>query len=195
MTTNADLLARRTAAVPRGVATAFPVFVDRAENAELWDVEGKRYVDFAGGIAVLNTGHRHPKVVAAVEAQLARFTHTAFQVTAYEPYVELAEKLNARAPFSGPAKTIFFTTGGEALENAVKIARAATGRSGVITFTGAFHGRTMLTMAMTGKVLPYKKKFGPMPAEVWHLPFPNEIHGVTVRQTLDALQFLFRADV
>lgn len=195
MTTNADLLARRTAAVPRGVATAFPVFADKAENAELWDVEGRRYVDFAGGIAVLNTGHRHPKIVAAVEKQLARFTHTAFQVTAYEPYVELAEKINARAPFSGPAKTIFFTTGGEALENAVKIARAATGRSGVITFTGAFHGRTMLTMAMTGKVLPYKKKFGPMPSEVYHLPFPNALHGVTVKQTLDALGFLFRADI
>jgi 4-aminobutyrate aminotransferase/(S)-3-amino-2-methylpropionate transaminase len=144
---------------------------------------------------VLNTGHRHPKVMAAVEAQMARFTHTAFQVTAYEPYVELAEKLNARAPFSGPAKTIFFTTGGEALENAVKIARAATGRTAVITFTGAFHGRTMLTMAMTGKVLPYKKKFGPMPAEVYHLPFPNELHGVSVKQALDALAFLFRADV
>ena len=195
MTKNADLLARRTAAVPRGVATAFPVFADRAENAELWDVEGKRYVDFAGGIAVLNTGHRHPKVIAAVEAQMARFTHTAFQVTAYEPYIELAEKLNARAPFSGPAKTIFFTTGGEALENAVKIARAHTGRSAVITFTGAFHGRTMLTMAMTGKVAPYKKKFGPMPAEVFHVPFPNELHGVSVKQSLDALGFLFRADV
>ncbi len=195
MTTNADLLARRAAAVPRGVATATPVYADRAENAEMWDVEGKRYVDFAGGIAVLNTGHRHPKVVAAVEAQLGRFTHTAFQVNAYESYIELAEKLNARAPFSGPAKTIFFTTGGEALENAVKIARAHTGRSGVITFTGAFHGRTMLTMAMTGKVLPYKKKFGPMPAEVWHLPFPNEAQGVTVKQALDALGFLFRADV
>ncbi len=195
MSTNADLLARRTAAVPRGVATAYPVFADRAENAELWDVEGKRYVDFAGGIAVLNTGHRHPKIMAAVEKQLARFTHTAFQVTAYEPYVELAEKINARAPFSGPAKTIFFTTGGEALENAVKIARAHTGRTAVITFTGAFHGRTMLTMAMTGKVAPYKKKFGPLPAEVFHLPFPNEMHGVSVKQSLDALAFLFRADV
>ncbi len=195
MTTNADLLARRTAAVPRGVATAYPVFADRAENAELWDVEGRRYIDFAGGIAVLNTGHRHPKVMAAVAAQMARFTHTAFQVTAYEPYVELAEKLNARAPFSGPAKTIFFTTGGEALENAVKIARAHTGRSAVITFTGAFHGRTMLTMAMTGKVAPYKKKFGPMPAEVFHVPFPNALHGVSVQQSLDALGFLFRADV
>jgi 4-aminobutyrate aminotransferase/(S)-3-amino-2-methylpropionate transaminase len=195
MSDNASLRARREAATPRGVGITAPFFVQRAENSELWDVEGRRYVDFAGGIAVLNTGHRHPKVMAAVEAQLARFTHTAFQVNAYESYVELAEKLNARAPFSGPAKTIFFTTGGEALENAVKIARAHTGRSGVITFTGAFHGRTMLTMAMTGKVAPYKKKFGPMPAEVWHLPFPNPIHGVTVKQTLDALGFLFRADV
>ena len=133
--------------------------------------------------------------MAAVEAQLARFTHTAFQVTAYESYVELAEKISARAPFSGPAKTIFFTTGGEALENAVKIARAHTGRTGVITFTGAFHGRTMLTMAMTGKVAPYKKKFGPLPAEVFHLPFPNPLHGVSVQQSLDALNFLFRADI
>lgn len=195
MTSNADLLARRSAAIPRGVSTATPVFADRAENAEIWDVEGKRYVDFAGGIAVLNTGHRHPKVMAAVEAQMQRFTHTAFQVNAYESYIELAEKLNARAPFSGPAKTMFFTTGGEALENAVKIARAHTGRTAVITFTGAFHGRTMLTMAMTGKVAPYKKKFGPLPAEVYHLPFPNELHGVSVKQALDALNFLFRADV
>lgn len=195
MTTNAELLARRSAAVPRGVATAFPVFADKAENAELWDVEGNRFVDFAGGIAVLNTGHRHPKIMAAVEAQLARFTHTAFQVSAYESYIELAEKISARAPFSGPAKTIFFTTGGEALENAVKIARAHTGRTGVITFTGAFHGRTMLTMAMTGKVAPYKKKFGPLPAEIYHLPFPNELHGVSVQQSLDALNFLFRADI
>jgi len=192
---NADLLSRRAEAVPRGVATAYPIFADRAENAEIWDADGRRYIDFAGGIAVVNTGHRHPKVIAAVEAQLARFTHVAFQVTAYEPYIELAEKLNARAPFSGPAKTIFFTTGGEALENAVKIARAHTGRSAVITFTGAFHGRTMLTMAMTGKVAPYKKKFGPLPAEVYHLPFPVEDHGVTIKQSLDALAFLFRADV
>ncbi len=195
MPTNAELLARRSAAVPRGVATAFPVFADKAENAELWDVEGNRFVDFAGGIAVLNTGHRHPKIMAAVEAQLARFTHTAFQVSAYESYIELAEKISARAPFSGPAKTIFFTTGGEALENAVKIARAHTGRTGVITFTGAFHGRTMLTMAMTGKVAPYKKKFGPLPAEIYHLPFPNTLHGVSVQQSLDALNFLFRADI
>ena len=130
MSANADLLARRNAALPRGLAVATPVYADRAENAELWDVEGKRYIDFAGGIAVLNTGHRHPKVMAAVKAQLERFTHTAFQVMAYEPYIALAERLNALAPFKGPAKTMFLTTGAEAVENAVKIARAATKRSG-----------------------------------------------------------------
>jgi 4-aminobutyrate aminotransferase/(S)-3-amino-2-methylpropionate transaminase len=195
MTTNAALLARRNAAIPRGISHATAIYADRAENAEVWDVEGKRYVDFAGGIAVLNTGHRHPKVVAAVQAQLEKFTHTAFQVLAYEPYVELAEKLNALAPFKGPAKTGFFTTGAEAVENAVKIARAATGRSGIIAFTGAFHGRTILTSALTGKVLPYKKLFGPMPGEIYHLPFPIEHQGVTVADSLKALDFLFKADI
>ena len=165
------------------------------KTAELWDAEGKRYVDFAGGIAVLNTGHRHPKVMAAVKAQLEAYTHTAFQVVAYEPYVALAERLNAVAPFKGPAKTILFTTGAEAAENAVKIARAATGRSAVIAFTGGFHGRTMLTMALTGKVLPYKRAFGPMPGEVFHVPFPIAHYGVTVEDSLKALQFLFKADV
>lgn len=195
MATNAELAARRTLAVPRGVGNAYAVYAARAENAELWDVEGKRYVDFAGGIAVLNTGHRHPKVIAAVKAQLDAYTHTCFQVTPYEPYIDLAERLNAKAPFKGPAKTIFFTTGAEAAENAVKIARAATGRSAVIAFAGGFHGRTMMTMAMTGKVLPYKKKFGPMPSEVYHLPFPVADHGITTADSLKALEFLFRADV
>ncbi len=195
MSKNADLLARRTAAVPRGVATATQIFAARAENAEVWDEEGRRYVDFAGGIGVLNVGHRHPKVMAAVNEQLARYTHTAFQVIAYEPYIALAEKLNARAPFKGPAKTILFTTGAEATENAVKIARAATGRSAIIAFTGGFHGRTMLTMALTGKVLPYKRLFGPLPAEVFHVPFPIAHYGVTVEDSLKALQFLFKADV
>jgi 4-aminobutyrate aminotransferase/(S)-3-amino-2-methylpropionate transaminase len=195
MASNSDLLARRNAAVPRGVSTATPVFAARAENSEIWDVEGKRYIDFAGGIAVLNTGHRHPKVIAAAKKQLELYTHTAFQVLAYEPYIELAERLNALAPFKGPAKTIFFTTGAEAAENAVKIARAATGRSAVIAFTGAFHGRTLLTMAMTGKVLPYKKSFAPLPGEVFHVPFPIEHYGTTVEDSLKALNFLFRADV
>ena len=195
MSLNAELLARRTAAIPRGVATATPVFAARAENTEIWDVEGKRYVDFAGGIAVLNVGHRHPKVMAAVKAQLEAYTHTAFQVMAYEPYVALAERLNALAPFKGPAKSIFFTTGAEAVENAVKIARASTGRTAIIAFAGGFHGRTMMTMALTGKVLPYKRAFGAMPGEVYHLPFPIAHYGVTVDDSLKALQFLFKADV
>jgi 4-aminobutyrate aminotransferase / (S)-3-amino-2-methylpropionate transaminase / 5-aminovalerate transaminase len=195
MTTNSALHARREAAVPRGVTSTHQIFAAHAENAELWDVEGKRYIDFAGGIAVLNTGHRHPKVMAAVAAQLEHFTHTCFQVSPYESYIELAEKLNALAPINGPAKTIFFTTGAEALENAIKIARAATGRAGVITFAGGYHGRTMLTMAMTGKVLPYKKKFAPMPAEIYHVPFPHEPFGVTVNDSLRAIDMLFRADI
>jgi 4-aminobutyrate aminotransferase/(S)-3-amino-2-methylpropionate transaminase len=195
MTANAELLTRRSNAVPRGVATATPVFAARALNAELWDVEGHRYVDFAGGIAVLNVGHRNPRVMAAVAAQLECYTHTAFQVIAYEPYIELAEKLNALAPFSGPAKTIFFCTGGEAVENAVKVARAATGRSGVIAFTGGFHGRTALTMALTGKVAPYKRMFGQMPGAIYHVPFPVTQYGVTVEDSLKALKFLCKADI
>jgi len=154
MSANADLLTRRQAAVPRGVSTATAIFAARAENAELWDVEGNRYIDFAGGIAVLNTGHRHPKVLAAVRDQLDAYTHTAFQVVAYEPYIALAERLNALAPFDGPAKTILFTTGAEAVENAVKIARAHTGRTGVLCFEHAFHGRTLLGMSLTGKTVP-----------------------------------------
>jgi 4-aminobutyrate aminotransferase/(S)-3-amino-2-methylpropionate transaminase len=194
-TSNANMQARREAAVPRGVGVAHPVYAARAENSELWDEEGRRYVDFAGGIAVLNTGHRHPKVIAAVEAQLARFTHTCFQVTPYEVYIELAERLNSMAPIEGPAKTIFLTTGAEALENAIKIARAATGRPGIITFAGGYHGRTLLTMAMTGKVLPYKRHFAPMPAEIYHAPFPFEPFGVSVADTMRAIEVLFRADI
>ncbi|MDD2863023.1 MAG: 4-aminobutyrate--2-oxoglutarate transaminase [Acidiphilium sp.] len=192
---NAQLRARHEASVARGVGIAHSVYAARAENAEIWDVEGRRYVDFAGGIAVLNTGHRHPRVIAAVQAQLERFTHTCFQVTPYEPYIELAERLNAIAPIAGPAKTIFLTTGAEALENAIKIARAATGRPGIITFAGGYHGRTLLTMAMTGKVLPYKRNFGPMPGEIYHVPFPFEPFGVDVDDSLRAIEMLFRADI
>lgn len=191
---NDDLLGRRNDAVPRGVATATPVFADRAENAEIWDVEGNRFVDFAGGIAVLNVGHLHPRVVAAVSEQLTRFSHTSFQVMAYESYIELAERLNTIAPFSGDAKTILFTTGAEATENAVKIARAATGRSGVISFTGGFHGRSALASAMTGKVNPYKRQFGPALPDVFHVPFPNAERGISVEDSLKALDFLFFAD-
>jgi len=194
-TSNADLLARRVAAVPRGVGHSAPIFTARAQNAELWDVEDRRYIDFAGGIAVLNVGHRHPKVIAAAARQLELFTHTAFQVSPYEPYVALCERLNALAPFAGPAKTLLVNSGAEAVENAVKIARAATGRSAVIAFAGGFHGRTLMTMALTGKVAPYKKKAGPMPPEVYHIPFPAPPLGVSLEDSLKALETLFKADL
>jgi 4-aminobutyrate aminotransferase/(S)-3-amino-2-methylpropionate transaminase len=158
-------------------------------------VEGRHYVDFAGGIGVLNTGHRHPHVMDAVHRQLAAFTHTAFQVMPYASYVELAERLNDASPINGPTKTAFFTTGAEAVENAIKIARAATGRAGVIAFTGGFHGRTLYASALTGKVMPYKDRFGPLGCPVYHLPFPVEHHGVTVEDTLAALDYLLRATI
>ncbi len=192
--TNADLLARRQAAVARGVASAAPVFAAHAENAELWDVEGGRYIDFAGGIAVLNTGHRHPKVIEAAKAQEDHYTHTSFQVVPYEPYVALAEKLNSLAPGDAPKKSLLVTTGAEAVENAVKIARAYTGRPGVIAFTGGYHGRTLLTLGMTGKISPYKKDVGPFPADIFRAPFPSARDGITVEDALTGLENLFLTD-
>jgi 4-aminobutyrate aminotransferase len=192
---NLSLHQRRQAATPRGVGVMCSFFADRARNAELWDVEGRRVIDFAAGIAVVNTGHRHPKVVQAITAQLERFTHTAYQIVPYASYVELAERINAAMPGAHPKKTAFFTTGAEAVENAVKIARAATGRPAVIAFGGAFHGRTLLTLALTGKVAPYKLGFGPFPGDTYHVPFPSALHGVSVDQSLDALQALFKSDV
>ncbi|MCR8042741.1 aminotransferase class III-fold pyridoxal phosphate-dependent enzyme, partial [Pseudomonas aeruginosa] len=147
--TNESLLKRRQAAVPRGVGQIHPVVAERAENSTVWDVEGREYIDFAGGIAVLNTGHLHPKVIAAVQEQLGKLSHTCFQVLAYEPYIELAEEIAKRVPGDFPKKTLLVTSGSEAVENAVKIARAATGRAGVIAFTGAYHGRTMMIAAMS----------------------------------------------
>ena len=194
MTTNAEMISRREAAIPRGLATATGIFADKAENAEIWDVEGRRYIDFAGGIAVLNTGHRHPKVMASVAAQSERFTHTAFQVMAYDSYIELAERLNNLVPIEN-AKTLLMNSGAEAVENAVKIARAHTGRGAVIAFNGAFHGRSYLTMGLTGKIVPYKAKFGPFPGEIYHAPFPIEHHGISQEQSLSALEWLFKADV
>ena len=195
MTTNAELKARRDASVARGVGNIHGVYADRALNAEIWDVEGRRYIDFAGGIGVLNVGHRHPKVIAAVQAQLERFTHTCFHVAPYEPYVALAERLNAMAPGDFEKKTLLVNTGAEAVENAVKIARAATGRSAVIAFNGGFHGRTMMALSLTGKVDPYKKGFGPMPGDVWHVPFPSELHHLSVEHSMLALEQLFKVDV
>lgn len=193
--TNAELQSRKEAATPRGVGVMCQFYASHALNAEIWDVEGRRYIDFAAGIAVLNTGHRHPKLVAAMEAQLGKFTHTCYQIVPYQSYVELAERINAITPGSHAKKTALFSTGAEAVENAVKIARAATGRSAVIAFSGGFHGRTMMGMALTGKVVPYKVGFGPFPSEVYHVPFPIELHGVSADDSLAALQTLFKSDV
>jgi 4-aminobutyrate aminotransferase len=179
----------------RGVGVMTQIFVDRAENSEIWDKEGNRYIDFASGIAVLNTGHRHPKVIAAVKDQIDHFTHTCHQVVPYENYVRLAERLNHMVPAAGERKSIFVTTGAEAVENAVKIARAATGRQAVVAFSGAFHGRTFMGMALTGKVVPYKVGFGAMPGDVYHVPFPVPLHGFSSEDAVDALHYLFKADV
>ncbi|CAM7420148.1 4-aminobutyrate--2-oxoglutarate transaminase [Citrobacter sedlakii] len=192
---SSELNQRRQQATPRGVGVMSDYFVEKAENATIWDIEGKEVIDFAAGIAVLNTGHRHPKIVAAVEKQLQAFTHTAYQIVPYESYVTLAERINAIAPIDGPAKTAFFTTGAEAVENAVKIARAHTGRPGLITFGGGFHGRTFMTMALTGKVAPYKIGFGPFPGSVYHAVYPNAAHGVTVEDAIKSLERLFKADI
>ncbi|MCX7190685.1 MAG: 4-aminobutyrate--2-oxoglutarate transaminase [Methylotenera sp.] len=195
MISNQDLHNRRLAATPRGIGVMANFFIERALNAEVWDVEGNRYIDFAGGIAVLNTGHRHPKMVAAIEAQLQRFTHTCYQVLPYESYVTLAERINALTPGSHAKKTCFFSSGAEAVENAIKIARAYTGRPGIIAFSGAFHGRTMMGCALTGKVAPYKIGFGPFPAEIYHAPFPVDLHGVSVEDSIKAIHTLFKSDI
>ncbi|WP_396268798.1 4-aminobutyrate--2-oxoglutarate transaminase [Ideonella sp.] len=193
--TNAALMARRKAALPSGLGQTYEVFAARAEGAEIWDVEGKRYIDFAGGIAVLNTGHRNPKIVEAVKQQLDQFHHTCFQVLAYEPYVELAERLIAKTPGNFAKKAFFLSSGAEAVENAIKIARAATKRQGVIAFGGGFHGRTLMGMALTGKVAPYKAGFGPFPAEIYHAEFPNALHGVSVADSLKSIEHLFKYDI
>jgi 4-aminobutyrate aminotransferase len=195
VSTNHEILARSQRIMPRGVAFTFPVYVERAENAELWDVEGRRYIDFGAGIAVLNTGHRHPKVIAAARAQLERFTHTAFQVVPYESGIHLAERVARLVPIPEPKKVAFFSTGAEAVENAVKIARCATGRPGVIAFQGAFHGRTLLALALTGKVAPYKLGFGPMPGAIYHAPFPSPLHRVGVEDALAGIEQIFRAEI
>ncbi|MBK0017669.1 4-aminobutyrate--2-oxoglutarate transaminase [Kosakonia cowanii] len=192
---NSELHQRRVAATPRGVGVMCGFYAEKAENATLWDVEGNEVIDFAAGIAVLNTGHRHPKVMAAVEKQLQAFTHTAYQIVPYESYVSLAERINGLVPIDGPAKTAFFSTGAEAVENAVKIARAYTKRPGIIAFGGGFHGRTFMTMALTGKVAPYKIGFGPFPGSVYHAHYPNELHGVSTEQALQSLTHLFKADI
>lgn len=195
MPTNEQWHVRRQAAISSGMSTMLPVYIERAENAELWDVEGRRFIDFAGGIAVVNTGHLHPRVKAAVAKQLEAFTHTCVMITPYGVAVELAEKLNAIVPGAAPKKTMLVTTGAEAVENAIKIARAHTRRSAVIAFGGGFHGRTYMAMALTGKVTPYKVGFGPFPGDVYHAPFPMAFHGVSTQASLAALEHLFKYDV
>ncbi|MBJ9258467.1 4-aminobutyrate--2-oxoglutarate transaminase [Citrobacter amalonaticus] len=192
---NNELNERRLQATPRGVGVMCGFYAERADNATLWDVEGREVIDFAAGIAVLNTGHRHPRVIAAIEKQLHSFTHTAYQIVPYESYVRLAERINQRVPIQGPVKTAFFSTGAEAVENAVKIARAYTRRPGLITFGGAFHGRTFMTMALTGKVAPYKIGFGPFPGSVYHAQYPNALHGVSTVDALQSLERIFKADI
>ena len=192
MATSAELHQRKLAAVPRGIGQVTNIYAKQAKNAEIWSEDGKRYIDFGAGIAVVNTGHQHPKITAAVKAQLESFSHVCFQVTPYESYVRLAERLNAIAPVHGPAKTMLASTGAEAVENAVKVARAFTGRPGIISFSGGFHGRTHMGMALTGKVVPYKKGFGPFPSDVYNIAFPNAYHDVSNEDSLAALKSLFK---
>lgn len=192
---NSDWQSRKDAAFPRAVGNLAPVFIERASNAEMWDVDGQRYIDFATGIAVCSTGHSNPKVIAAVEQQLQQFSHTCLGITPYSSAVVLAEKLNELAPGSSKKKTMFVTTGAEAVENCVKIARASTGRRAVIAFNGSFHGRTMMALGLTGKAAPYKNMFGPMPADIYHVPYPVEYHGVSIEESLNALQSLFKISI
>jgi 4-aminobutyrate aminotransferase/(S)-3-amino-2-methylpropionate transaminase len=191
---NSDWQKRKEQVFARGMGNIFPVYAEQARNAEIWDVEGKRYIDFASGIAVVNTGHSHPDVVRAVRQQLDAFSHTCVMVTPYANVVELAEKLVQVVPIKD-AKAMFVSTGAEAVENAVKIARVATGRTGVVAFSGGFHGRTNLCMGLTGKVVPYKKGFGPFTPEIYHVPFPAEYLGISAEDSLHALHNLFKADI
>jgi 4-aminobutyrate aminotransferase / (S)-3-amino-2-methylpropionate transaminase / 5-aminovalerate transaminase len=193
--TEDELAELRRRYIPRGITTAHPLVADRAQGAELWDVAGRRYIDFAGGIGVMNVGHGHPHVMEAVREQLERVTHTSFQVVMYESYLRLAERLCALAPGPGPKKAIFFSTGAEAVENAVKIARAHTGRPAVISFQGGFHGRTLLALSLTGSVVPYKQNFGPYATEIYQAPFPYEYRGWSSEQSLAALDGIFESSV
>lgn len=194
-TSSSNLLERRAAAVPRGVQTAHPINVTHAKGEFVYGDDGREYIDFVGGIGVMNVGHCHPRVVAAVKAQAEKLTHAAFQVSAYESYVQLAERLNKLAALGEATKTVFLTTGAEAVENAVKIARAHTNRPGVIAFTGGFHGRTLMGMSLTGMSQPYKQNFGPFAPDTYHVPYPDEYRGVSTDDAIDALNNLFATDI
>ena len=193
--TNAQWQKRKDKAFARGEANLAPIYIAKGKNSHLWDVEGNKYIDFAAGIAVTNTGHSHPKVVDAIKHQVEQFSHTCVMVTPYDSAVLLAEQLNELAPGDSPKKTMFVTTGAEAVENAIKIARAHTGRRAVIAFNGGYHGRTNFTLGLTGKNAPYKTLFGPFPADIYRAPFPIPYHGVTEEDALAALHHLFNCDI
>ncbi len=195
MQTNSSLLEQRDRQIARGVATAHPIAISRAAGTEVWDVEGKRYLDFVGGIGVLNVGHNHPRVVAAVSAQLQKVTHAAFQVAAYEPYIQLAQRLNKLVGGAAAYKSVFLTTGAEAVENAVKIARSFTNRPAIVAFRGGFHGRTLLGVTLTGFSSPYRQNFGPFPAEIYHSAYPDIYRDITTKKALAALAELFATAV
>ncbi|MGR9263701.1 aspartate aminotransferase family protein [Rhizobium leguminosarum] len=194
MSKNQALLARRQAAIPAGAASAYSIFVNRALGSEVWDEDGKHYVDFAAGIAVMNVGHQHPKVTEAVSRQLSRYAHVAYPVQAYEPYIEVCERLNKAAPIED-ATSVLFSTGAEATENAVKIARIATGRPGIVAFTGSFHGRTNLALSLTGKVAPLRTNYAHFQPGIFHVPFPVPAHGMSEEDSLKALDYLFKSSI
>ena len=189
------ILERKTRVVADPLSIYLPIVAAEGRGATVTDVDGNTFIDFAGGVGVLNVGHAHPHVVDAVQEQAARFLHTDFTILPYEVYVTLAERLLAVAPFSGPAKAAFFNAGAEAVENAIKIARAATRRPAVIAFDGAFHGRTMLALTLTSKTHPYKAGLGPFAPEVYRVPFPYEYRGVTTDHALSALERAFTTHV
>ncbi len=192
---NLEWQERRNKVVANGMGNVLPTYIAKGRNAMLTDIEGKEYIDFGAGIAVNNTGHSHPQIVDAVKEQLDNFSHTCSILTPYTSFVELAEKLAEIAPGEEKKKAVFLTTGAEAVENAIKIARAHTGRRGIIAFNGAFHGRTNMCMGLTGKVAPYKVGFGPFPNDIYHLPYPNQYHGVSEQSSLDALNSLISVDI
>jgi len=196
MSKNLELQKRRENAVARGIGSAASDrFIESAANSRIIDSDGNEYIDFAAGIAVVNTGHVNQRINLKVKEQLDKFVHSAFQVMPYESYIELAEKINQIVPIDGRVKSIFFNSGAEAVENGIKIAKAYTKREAVISFVGGFHGRTAMTMALTGKVFPYKKDFGlPQPYN-YHIPFPIEYHGISTKDSIKAIEYLFKATI
>ena len=190
-----DLITRMRDAIPNGANVMCDWFVDSARNAIIKTTDGREMIDFYGGIGVLNIGHCHPKVMAAVQEQLSRFSHTSFQIVPYTNYIELAERINKLVPIEGKAKSQFFSTGAEAVENAIKVARAYTKRNGVIAFGGAFHGRTLLTLALTGKVYPYQADFGAMPAGIYHALYPSVTQNISVDDAVKSIKRIFKSDI